>query len=366
MKYAGTLILLFQLALTHLSGLASGQSPIVVGISAPLTGESAVFGEDIRDVVRFARDYFDDKHIELDIQDDGCTGKGGASAAQYFIQKKARAVLGFACVESIMPAIPPLQKAGIPVISVLASGPHITGIGKNVFNLYPSDELGVKLIARRLLELSVSKVLVLTADSAFPVGITEAFKREIANSRLEVMYRTYPPNTTDFASIFLQTDTRKADAVFINYSSAGEFVSFLKERARLKGFSRVFTSYLNGYDAIKAQGDVQLIEGVEFYDTAPLEITLRRKDKSIYDHYLQENGHLKSSDGYFPFIFNGYVALRAALFRADGVADGLRAQTFENGVGGSFSFGPDGSVRGSVPFVLRIIENGVAVTKGEG
>lgn len=105
-----------------------------------------------------------------------------------------------------------------------------------------------------------------------------------------------------------------------------------------------------------------MIEGVEFYDSAPLEVSLKEKDWSIFDRYLQRNGHLKSSDGYFPFIFNGYVALRSALSSSSGVAEGLRTQSVEDGVGPRFSFSSEGAVQGGVPFVLRKITNGIAVT----
>jgi branched-chain amino acid transport system substrate-binding protein len=198
-----------------------------------LTGESAVFGEDIKDVLLFARDHFGDTNIQLDIQDDQCSGKGGAATSSYFVQQEVRAVLGFACVESIMPAIPVLQRAGIPVVSVLASGREITGDGRNVFNLYPSDDLGVKLIAQRLSKLKISRIMVLTADSAFPVGITEAFKRQPKEPGVDVTYKTYPAMTDDFASILSQLHSRRgSQAVFINYSSVSELIAFLKERER--------------------------------------------------------------------------------------------------------------------------------------
>ena len=349
--------------LLSLTEQAGAESSISVGISAPLTGESAVFGDDIRDVTLFARDHFHDTHVTLDIQDDQCSGKGGSSAAQYFIQQKVRAVLGYACVESIMTAIPPLQKSGIPLISVLASGPDITAPGRNVFNVYPSDELGVKLIGERLSELKITRLLVLTAESAFPVGITDAFTRQQKNPDLRVTYKTYPAQTTDFVPILGQIPERDSiQAVFINYSSVSELVSFLRQRERAQLSGMIFTSYLNGYDTIKAQGDLKLIEGIEFYDTAPLELSLREQDRSIFDEYLRKYGHLKSSDGYFPFIFNGYAALHSALARSGETSNALRAVKVENGVGTSFSFGSDGAIQGGIPFVLRKIQNGVAVS----
>jgi ABC-type branched-subunit amino acid transport system substrate-binding protein len=363
MKQAQLPVLISLAASLCLLPQAWANPTVSVGVAAPLTGESAVFGEDIKNVLLFARNHFGDTSIQLDIQDDQCSGKGGAATSRYFVQQEVRAVLGFACVESIMPAIPILQKAGIPVVSVLASGREITGVGRNVFNLYPSDDVGVKLIAQRLSRLKVTSILVLAADSVFPLGITDAFKRLPQDPGVDVTYKTYPTMTNDFASILLRFNSgRKAQAVFINYSSTSELIAFLKERERLKLNQMVFTSYLNGYDAIKSSGNARLIEGIEFYDTAPLEHSLQEKDKSVFENYLRLKGHLKSSDGYFPFIFNAYVALRSALSNASGIAVGLSTQRFDGGVGAPFSFHLDGTVQGGIPFVLRRIRNGAPET----
>jgi branched-chain amino acid transport system substrate-binding protein len=132
------LLLTLLLCCLFLEESTFAQSEIKIGVSLPLSGEAATFGEDIRDTLIFAREHFLDKNIKFDFQDDKCSGRGGADVAQYFVQNKVALVIGYACVESIMPAIPILEKANIPIINVLASGPEITG--RSVFSLYPNDE----------------------------------------------------------------------------------------------------------------------------------------------------------------------------------------------------------------------------------
>jgi ABC-type branched-subunit amino acid transport system substrate-binding protein len=360
------LVLVFCMLARPLS--AVGEGKIKIGVPAPLTGEAAVFGEDIRDVLSFAQRHFGDAEIELMFQDDKCAGKEGASTAQYFLQQRVSAVIGYACVEAIMPAIPIFQAAKIPVLSLLASGPDITAAGKNVFNMYPSDSIGVRVLIDRLTELGLHKILVLTAASAFPIGITNAFKVQTQGiGNFKSSFVDYPEKTSEFRALLLKSiKSAPYDAIFINYSSPSEFIAFIKQRRQLHLPGRVFTSYLNGFDAIQAEGALPEAEGVEFYDTAPIEATLRPEDRNVFEKYLREKGHLKSSDGYFPFIYNGYAALRSAIRNSKdgGIGSLLAARTFVDGVGGAFHFNNRGEVEGGPPFVMKKVVGGkVAVCR---
>ena len=92
---------------------AAAAAPMI-GVAAPLSGPSALLGEQIRQGAEAAAKKTGAK---LEIADDSCTPEGGAEVARTFIAAKVAIVTGFLCTESIEAALPLLKEAGIPVIA---------------------------------------------------------------------------------------------------------------------------------------------------------------------------------------------------------------------------------------------------------
>jgi hypothetical protein len=75
---------------------------------------------------------------------------------------------------------------------------------------------------------------------------------------------------------------------------------------------------------------------------------------------LKKYGHLKSSDGYFPFIFNGYISVRFLLSGPSNISDFLHKEKFE-GISGVFGFNSRGNVIGGPNFILNKLVDGKVV-----
>lgn len=91
----------------------------LVGLAAPLSGPSAILGQQMRagaQTAAAAPGLAGD--IELRIADDACTSAGGRKVAQDFVAAKVRIVIGFLCTEAIEAALPILKQANIPTIAV--------------------------------------------------------------------------------------------------------------------------------------------------------------------------------------------------------------------------------------------------------
>nr|WP_295465315.1 ABC transporter substrate-binding protein [Mesorhizobium sp.] len=86
----------------------------VVGVAAPLSGPSALLGEQLRTGADAAARA---SGIRLEIADDSCTAEGGANAARTFAAARVAVVTGFLCTEAIEAALPILKEAGIAVIA---------------------------------------------------------------------------------------------------------------------------------------------------------------------------------------------------------------------------------------------------------
>ncbi len=91
---------------------------IRIGLSAPLSGPSALLGEQMRAGAETAAQALKDPGVVLEIADDSCTAAGGARAARQFVAARVQAVVGFLCGEAIEAALPILTEAKITTITV--------------------------------------------------------------------------------------------------------------------------------------------------------------------------------------------------------------------------------------------------------
>ncbi|HEY6633007.1 MAG TPA: branched-chain amino acid ABC transporter substrate-binding protein [Rhizobiaceae bacterium] len=107
---------LCALAALLFAGDADAQASI--GLSAPLTGPSAILGQQMRAGATMAAERLSDPSVRLSIADDGCTADGGARAARELVAARVQVVVGFLCSEAIEAALPILKEANIPTISV--------------------------------------------------------------------------------------------------------------------------------------------------------------------------------------------------------------------------------------------------------
>lgn len=107
---------LCTLAALVLAGEAGAQASI--GLSAPLTGPSALIGEQMRTGASMAAERLANPSLSLIVADDGCTADGGARAARELVAAKVQLVVGFLCGEAIEAALPILAEANIPAITV--------------------------------------------------------------------------------------------------------------------------------------------------------------------------------------------------------------------------------------------------------
>lgn len=143
---------LCALATLVFAGEAGAQASI--GLSAPLTGPSAILGQQMRTGANIAAERLTDPAVRLSIADDGCTADGGARAARELVAARVQVVVGFLCSEAIEAALPILKEANIPTITVGVRTDSLTDsrskTGWPVYRLGPRAD-GEREAAGRLL-----------------------------------------------------------------------------------------------------------------------------------------------------------------------------------------------------------------------
>ena len=160
-----------------LAGQAAAE--IRIGLSAPLSGPSALLGEQMRAGAETAAQTLKDPGVTLEVADDSCTAAGGARAARQFVAARVQAVVGFLCGAAIEAALPILKQAGIPTITVGVRTDSLTDrklrTGWSVYRLGPRAD-GEREAAGRLLARLWERQLFAIVDDGTIYG------REISES----------------------------------------------------------------------------------------------------------------------------------------------------------------------------------------
>ncbi|RUY98826.1 MULTISPECIES: ABC transporter substrate-binding protein [unclassified Mesorhizobium] len=158
--------------------LASGADArtLLVGVSAPLSGPSAILGKQIEAGTGMAAEA---DGIELKTVDDACTADGGAAAAREFAAVKVNIVVGFLCTEAIEAAMPILKDANIPVITIGVRTESLTDrrakTGWPVYRLGPRGDDERNAVASALTRLWQNELFAIIDDGTI-------YGREIAET----------------------------------------------------------------------------------------------------------------------------------------------------------------------------------------
>lgn len=219
--------------------------PIVIGVSAALSGPYAPFGADIRDAVALAladRVQVHGFRLEMDVRDDGCSDEMSTAAARAFAAREGLAgVVGSMCSSGSIPASDVLSESGITMISPSSTAPNLTARGlENVFRTAWNDRLqgtAQARFARR--DLKASNAVLVHDQGAFGQGVAEAFKKAFVEEGGSVtLTATVREGQTDFGALLGKIRAAKRDVIVFE-GFAREAVPFLRQ-ARQLGVATAF------------------------------------------------------------------------------------------------------------------------------
>lgn len=186
-----------------------------IGVAAPLTGTSARLGTQVRVGAEAAAGAANPAAL-LEVVDDECTAEGGANAAKQLVDAKVTMVVGFLCTESIEAAMPMLEDAGIPVITVGVRTNSLTDrrfkTGWPVVRLAPRADAEGIAISSILIDLWRSALFAIIDDGTiYGRELAETLRAEAEKEGLEPVYiDTFRPQLQN--QIGLAGRLRKAGA----------------------------------------------------------------------------------------------------------------------------------------------------------
>ena len=196
--------------------------PIRIGVSAPLTGEAASFGEAMQAGLGLALQEINEDGgvnghpIELVYEDDRCGKDGFAAISKLVNVDKVTAIIGPLCSAAAGPGVPVAQEAGVPVILTGASAPNLTAVGDFIFRYYPSDNFQGEYAANLLFtDLGKRKVAVVYVQNDWGQGLSDVFEQKFEELGGEiVLNEAVAQDSKDIRSTLTKLKATDADAVY--------------------------------------------------------------------------------------------------------------------------------------------------------
>src|SRR5579884_2717867 len=197
----------------------SGQ-PIIIGVSASLSGGTANLGNFIKngaDLAVSQKGTIMGHPVQINAQDDQCGGPSSVSVANTFISNpNVLGVVGPMCSGGCTPAEQVYARVHMVAISASCTAPAVTQQGfDNILRDVPSDAVQGAGQARFAKDtLKATKAFVIDDQSIYAKGLEQQFVQNFADSSHSVVKQvSIKAGDTDFSSIVTQIQFSGADLI---------------------------------------------------------------------------------------------------------------------------------------------------------
>lgn len=215
-------------------------SAIKVGALLPLTGDAAVYGEPIKEVMQLAVDKINGtggvngQRLDFRIEDSKCDGKAAASAMTKLATiDMVRVGIGGICSSESLAAIPIAETHHIGLISPTATSPDLTGKSNLFVRIMASDTTQGEKLAELVLQKGWRSVAVLQEQTDYPAGVYKNFEQNLKGRGVQLTKEEFPTGESDFRSRLSKLHSTEPDALFLATQagpSTERIVKTLRER----------------------------------------------------------------------------------------------------------------------------------------
>lgn len=345
-----TYILMLFLACTAAGTLLA--EPRRLGLSAPLSGGGAGWGNDVKNVLLFANEKLAAGKYSFVFEDDRCDPKTALSVARKFASIDRLKEVFVVCGQAVIAAAKAYRGAGITVMAPLATPSRISELG--VFRTSLNDALAARKLAEHIIKTHKS-VSVLTEENDYPVSFLNDFLASAEVLGLVVSNENYLAEQTDFRPQLLRLKAGKASALFLNTQTEEALALILRQLKEIEYAPRLFGAYLPGSSNFLKIG-ATLAEGLSFVDFPGASEMLTSDGQKLFQEFTARFGPLQGWSYAFPATFEAFRAVHLGIASGKPLAEHLKSTTFD-GIIGSYTFSTHGDIVGP-KHVLRIIRNG--------
>jgi branched-chain amino acid transport system substrate-binding protein len=226
------------IALTIILIIGCGQNKrksdeIKIGVLIPLTGESAFWGNNIKDGIDLATEKINNgggilgKKITLYYEDSKGESRTAVNAVNKLIKvNRVGFIIGDVISSNILAIAPIVNRHRIPLIGFGESS-EITYAGDYIFRNWNSASTDAK-ITGKFASKNSSKIVMLSRNDAFGISAAQLFENEINNSCEILLHLEFDVNNKNFNTIITRFKGMDYDGIYF----AGfhkEALDFLKQ-----------------------------------------------------------------------------------------------------------------------------------------
>lgn len=340
---------------------ATNTNPIKIGAVLSLTGFAAPWGEYAKNGVNLAVKTINDaggingRQVQVTIEDDNTDGKTAVSAFNKLLTVNGvQGVIGGVFDFNAQPLIPLALNDKLPFIS--PSNFRIAGgfdLNDQSFVMLTDFNKTILKLQPYITSSSIKKLAVVHYQSTFGNEIAKTLEGVMKGlGKGGIIDNPYPAiGNNDWKTTILKLKSAGADAVFLDMVG-DDPITFLRQAKQL-GFSPIVMTYNGIQDALTAQTDKSLLDGVVVLNW---EVTT----PEFADMYQKAYGiaPTKSADKYFEAVYVMAQALAHATDPSQAAAY-IAANSFPT-PNGTITFASDHSVS-DVPAQIQVFKNGVEV-----
>jgi branched-chain amino acid transport system substrate-binding protein len=240
--------LLAASAVIALTGGAA-QAEIVIATAGPMTGQYAIFGEQMQKGAQQAVKDLNEaggvlgEQLVLQVGDDACDPKQAVAVANQMVNEGVVFMAGHFCSGSSIPASAVYNEEGVLQISPASTNPQLTEQGfDNVFRTCGRDDQQGQVAANYVVDNNVgSKIAVLHDKTAYGKGLADEFKKQLnARGVEEVMYEAITAGDKDFTALITKMKEAGVDLIYLGgyHTEAG----LITRQAREQGLNATMMS----------------------------------------------------------------------------------------------------------------------------
>lgn len=213
------------LAASAVIALTAGtaQADIVIATAGPMTGQYAIFGEQMRKGAEQAVKDINaaggvlGEQLQLQVGDDACDPKQAVAVANQMLNQDVVFVAGHWCSGSSIPASQVYNEAGILQISPGSTNPQLTEQGfDNVFRICGRDDQQGRVAANYVVDNDIgSKIAIVHDKTAYGKGLADEFKKNLNELGVEeVMYEAITAGDRDFTALITKMKSAGVDLIY--------------------------------------------------------------------------------------------------------------------------------------------------------
>ncbi len=348
-----TLVLLGALCLLPAVGCGPEVPTVTITAVAPLTGEAAVYGQEIANGIQLRHERLmageEDigYNVVLEIVDSESDAAQAAALLDTAFDTSLAAIGGVTSDEALA-MIPVVEEADRVLLSPSASSPKLSGVSEFFYRLYPSAEIEASTMATFLRDrLQVTRLVLVVQDTAFGTSLADAIE---AVWGTQLAGRVVFTASSDQNAMVDEALGYEADAIYV--AASGSALAEAMQALRLGGYNGAH-DYLATSSSLAIESVLQEAGPAanNSFMTAPLYEPESPEEPvaSFVAAYQEKHGSLPS---YYAGL--GYDALWVyleALSEVEAIAvpsdflKGMRAVRELQGVTGNIQFRETGDVQ---------------------